>query len=115
MSVASLALGYAFIATGIQPYAQAHELDTTAASVRLQIAQEQARQQALQQQMAELQTPEGQQNAARVYGWVLKGEVAISCPTPDNALSHTPDSEFIAAPRPVPEGILQRLRRALEW
>lgn len=108
-------LAYGFVSSGVAPYVQAHRLNQEAAAVCRQIDAAKATQASLERRVADLQTTEGQQNEARRYGWVLKGEIAISCPAPDSALSHESDAEFLAVPVPPRPPLLQRLRHAVEW
>ena len=108
-------LMYGFVSSGVTPYVQAHRLSQESILVCRQIDTEHRRQAVLEQRIADLQTPDGEQNAARVYGWVLKGEIPISCPHVVSALTQASDAELLAVPVPPRPSLLQRLRHAVEW
>jgi cell division protein FtsL len=106
---------YGFVGSGVRPYVQAHRLSEDARDLAAQIQAEEQRNAALSQRICDLQTPSGERNAARMYGWVLPGEIAIACPCPHDALSRESDSSILAPPVPTRLTSLQRCERFLEW
>lgn len=106
---------YAFVSSGVTPYVQAHRLEVETANVKMQLNEAQTEKLALERQVAALQTPEGEALVAREYGWVRKGEVAISGPMPNTDLSRTPDSELLRLLPPERPDFLDRVQSFFEW
>ena len=104
-----------FVSSSIPAYVQAHHLGDDAAKLQIRIHDAEQRQSILAHHTQDLLTAEGEQNAARVYGWVLKGEIAIACPRADSELSHKSDAEILAVPPPPQFSFVQRMRESLEW
>ena len=104
-----------FVCSGIHPYVQAHRLGEQVDQVQKQESRALLRHSILTQRVAELKTVQGQQNAARMYGWVLKGEIAIACPRSANDLYQKTDDELLTAPQSRPTPFLERIVHFLEW
>jgi len=113
--IASTAALYGFVSSGARPYVQARRLDEEAVKMNTQIAAARQLNTELTHRVAELQTPVGEQSAARTYGWLLPGEVSIACPAPTGPLSKISDTALSTPPVLTGPGLLVRAVRILEW
>ncbi len=115
VTLAYFCFAYGIVSNAVPAYLQAHRLEGSVAQVRLQISAADQKHTVLETKVQELKTTEGEQNAARPYGWLLKGERAIACPHPEDVLSRTSDGQLLAiAPERAPSAI-ERLKKAVEW
>ena len=109
---------FAYCATsnGIQSYVQAHHLSDRATQLQSQLDHGRQMNDQRKAEAKALLTSQGKQTAARLYGYVEKGEVSIGgCPPPGGPLATMTDAEILTVPSVRRPSLMQRLRDAVEW